>query len=72
MHVDYCLSLDGISALLTKLANEPVKGTISPSPAKIASETEFTKMQRDINDMNELGKLSPFTCPTCQGALLGN
>jgi two-component system chemotaxis response regulator CheB len=38
-------------------------------PATIKTEVGYVKMERDIDDMNTLGELSPFTCPSCQGSL---
>ena len=68
--VDYTLPVSEIGPLLVKLASEP----LDPNreiirPANIKTEIEFAKMDRDITDMHKLGPLSPFTCPTCRGAL---
>src|SRR5262249_27452786 len=70
LDVDYCLPLAQIGPLLVELARQPVKAGKKPLPPdKVKTETEFTMMQRDINDMSKLGKLSPFTCPSCRGSL---
>lgn len=68
--VDYTLPVSQIAPLLVRLASE----TIDPDreitrPSTIRTEIGFAKMDRDITDMNKLGALSPFTCPSCRGAL---
>ena len=70
--VDYCVPLDEMAALLVKLATEPVDLTRHhPRPASVKTEVEFASIERDrdIDDMGSLGRLSPFTCPSCRGAL---
>jgi two-component system chemotaxis response regulator CheB len=68
--VDYTLPVSEIAPLLVRLAREPVDPKMDfVRPANIATEIGFVKMERDIDDMNKLGALSAFTCPTCRGAL---
>jgi two-component system chemotaxis response regulator CheB len=68
--VDHCLRLEGIAPLLTNLAHEPVrKGRSWVAPEKIKTETLFAMMDKDITDMDMLGKPSAFTCPSCRGTL---
>jgi two-component system chemotaxis response regulator CheB len=68
--VDYTLPVSEIAPLLVKLAREPIDPKMDfVRPANIATEIGFVKMERDIADMNTLGSLSAFTCPTCRGAL---
>jgi two-component system chemotaxis response regulator CheB len=68
--VDYKLPVAEIGPLLVKLAQQPVElPEVFPRPEEIKTEIEFAKMDRDITDMAKLGHLSPFTCPTCRGAL---
>jgi two-component system chemotaxis response regulator CheB len=52
------------------IALEPVDPNLKfVRPANIETEIGFVTMDRDIADMNKLGALSAFTCPTCRGAL---
>lgn len=68
--IDYRLRLHEIPALLVRLAQEQIDGAphLTPPPG-LKDEIEFTKMNRDVNTAQRLGALSPFTCPTCRGAL---
>jgi two-component system chemotaxis response regulator CheB len=68
LEVDYRLPAVEIPALLIRLATQPVKTDFAP-PHKFKLETEYVTMDRDINDMNQLGQPSVFTCPACRGAL---
>jgi two-component system chemotaxis response regulator CheB len=68
--VDHILRVTEIAPLLVRLASEPIAtSTKIARPETIKTEIEFAKMDRDITDMSKLGKLSPFTCPSCRGAL---
>ena len=68
--VDYTLPVAEIGPLLDSLARQPINGQREfERPPAIKTEIEFAKMDRDITDMSKLGTLSPFTCPSCRGAL---
>jgi len=68
--VDHRLPVAEIAPLLVKLAHESVNGSRDfVRPESMKTEIEFAKMDRDITDMSSLGQLSPFTCPSCRGAL---
>src|SRR5262245_26845401 len=67
--VDYCVDIKEMAPLLVRLAREPVNGQGPKVPESLKSEVQFSTFQRDIADMDSLGKLSPYTCPTCRGAL---
>lgn len=68
--VDYSLPVSEIGPLLVRLAREQINGAKAfTRPETMKTEIEFATMDRDITDMNKLGTLSPFTCPTCRGAL---
>lgn len=70
IEVDHSLPVAEIAPLLVRLAGQPVAAqSIGARPAGIKTEIGFAKMDRDISDMNSLGALSVFTCPTCHGAL---
>ena len=66
--IDHRLPLAGIAALLARLAREPA-GQPAAKPEGVAVEIGFATMDRGMGDMSRLGTLSPFTCPTCRGAL---
>lgn len=67
--VDHCLPLDGIAALLARLAAEPA-GESPEVPEFIRREAEIAKQeQRSMQIESELGPPSVFTCPDCHGAL---
>ena len=70
VQVDHCLPLAKIAPLLDRLAREPVSTTPRAAvPEPIKTETEFTKMAANIEDMSRLGAPSVFTCPSCHGAI---
>jgi len=68
--IDHRLPLDGIAALLTRLGQE----TADPfeprdPPSSLEDEVQYAKLNRTLHKTGGLGKLSPFTCPSCRGAL---
>jgi two-component system chemotaxis response regulator CheB len=68
--VDHRLPLEGIAALLTRLAREaPDPFEPRDPPPSLEHEVETAKLKRSAHGMGELGRLSPFTCPACRGAL---
>jgi two-component system, chemotaxis family, protein-glutamate methylesterase/glutaminase len=68
--IDHRLPLAGIAELLVRLSREPVDITRSASPPPgIADEIGFANLEGEMEDVARLGALSPFTCPTCRGAL---
>ena len=68
--VDHILPVADIGPLLVELVSQPVEiSEIFSRPEGLKTEIEFAKMDRDISSMGTLGKLSPFTCPACRGAL---
>jgi two-component system chemotaxis response regulator CheB len=68
--VDYSLPVAQIGPLLVRLAGERIDGVPQQArPSSINTEIGFAKMAGDMNDMDSLGTLSAFTCPTCHGAL---
>jgi len=68
--VDHRLLISEIAPLLAKFASEPISGIarVSP-PASIGEEIEYMLINRGIEATERLGALSPFTCPSCRGAL---
>jgi len=68
--IDYCLPVDRIAVLLSELASRPVSGTMpAHGLERLKTETEFTTLDKDLSDMDELGDPTVFTCPSCQGTL---
>jgi two-component system chemotaxis response regulator CheB len=67
--VDYVRKIDEMPALLARLAHEPA----GPSPeVPIDIRLEAAIAAQELADMKVdevLGKISPFTCPECHGAL---
>lgn len=67
--VDYVRKVDDMPALLAQLTREPA----GPSPAiPIDIRLEAAIAAQELADMkvdDVLGKISPFTCPECHGAL---
>jgi two-component system chemotaxis response regulator CheB len=68
--VDHRLLVSDIAPMLVSLANEPIQvaHALAPSPA-IKDEIEYAKMNQTAVATSRLGALSPFTCPSCRGAL---
>lgn len=67
--VDHSLTVSAIASLLIELtALEFEAGEVTP-PATMKLEVDFAAMEGDMSAMNELGQLSPFTCPSCKGSL---
>jgi two-component system chemotaxis response regulator CheB len=69
--VDYRLPLSDIGPLLVRLATEPRNGAPAwNAPESIKDEIDFAKVSgNDMQKLSKLGLLSPFTCPSCRGAL---
>jgi two-component system chemotaxis response regulator CheB len=68
--VDYCVRVREIAELLPRLAAEPARDESTLSkPKTIRTENELVAMHKDIEDMEQLGTPSAFTCPSCHGAL---
>jgi len=68
--VDYRLLVHEIAPLLVALAGEEAP-VVQPTdrPRNLHAEVEFASLNRGLDDAMKLGNLSPFTCPSCRGAL---
>ena len=74
VEVDYCLSAHDMGALLSRLTKEPIRE--EPHTA----EQDRIKMKLEVSvaldgdafrkGVMEIGQLTPFTCPECQGVLV--
>lgn len=70
--VDHCLPAREIAALMQRLAQERVDPARIPAPPPaMKAEVDIATSARPMHipDMATLGRLSPFTCPSCHGAL---
>ena len=69
--VDHCLPAAGIAPLLDRLARTPIRAAPRSVPPAIGAEVDFVRLDgtRDMADLARIGRLSPFTCPSCRGAL---
>jgi two-component system, chemotaxis family, protein-glutamate methylesterase/glutaminase len=69
VEVDHCVPLSELGALLTRLVAEPAREMIS-IPGEICLEAAIAAQEHvSMESDDKLGKLSPFTCPECQGPL---
>jgi len=66
--IDHLLPLGQISGKLVELTRTPVGRALAP-PETLEREVAFDKFEADASDLAQLGSLSPFTCPSCRGAL---
>jgi two-component system chemotaxis response regulator CheB len=69
--VDHCLPAARIAPLVAELVRKPAPGAATFSaPDQLRIEAKMaTHADHDIGEMNRIGKLSPFTCPSCHGSL---
>ena len=69
--VDHCAPIAEMGALLARLVREPaLPAATFAVPEQIKIETRMAEMKdNDIALMHKIGKPSPFTCPSCSGAL---
>lgn len=74
VEIDYCLSASGMGALLSRLTKQAI-----PEEPHTA-ETDRRRMKVEVGvavdgdafrkGVMEIGQLTPFTCPECQGVLV--
>jgi two-component system chemotaxis response regulator CheB len=69
--VDHCLPAAELGALVAKLVREPAPAASGLRPPdQLRSEINMASgREYDIDAMDGIGKLSPFTCPSCHGSL---
>jgi two-component system, chemotaxis family, protein-glutamate methylesterase/glutaminase len=70
--VDYCLPAADLAPLLVRLAHEPVtvENTL-PVSEELLMETHIALQGNALESgLLKVGQLTPYTCPTCHGALL--
>lgn len=66
---DHVLPVEEIPSLLVELARQSVQARRARGSDALKTEIEFAMTEHDIKDMAALGKPTPFTCPSCHGAL---
>jgi two-component system chemotaxis response regulator CheB len=68
---DHCVPLAAMGVLLDRLVREPApRGGVPIMPQQVALENKMIRMPSEgIDEMEKLGKVTPFTCPACHGAL---
>jgi two-component system chemotaxis response regulator CheB len=70
--VDHCLAASDIGALLVDLVRQPVPASAdfrAPDQFRIETDMLGPEPTGDVRTMNQIGKLSPYTCPSCHGSL---
>jgi two-component system, chemotaxis family, protein-glutamate methylesterase/glutaminase len=69
MEVDHCVSLSEIGAVLKEItSNNP--GKKQPVPDDLKTEAEvMDNMITTVQSAENMGRLSPYTCPDCGGVL---
>ncbi len=70
--IDYCLPAAQIAELLIKLVMKSTKSTTTKTPNPLKKmELKMNPVNNDdlSEDMNEIGKPSPYSCPACNGVL---
>ena len=71
--VEHCVPVAEMSRLLDAVVRQPPRGTAVPATTgQLGLETTMmlgSDAEGDIPTMNRIGKLSPYTCPSCHGSL---
>jgi two-component system, chemotaxis family, protein-glutamate methylesterase/glutaminase len=69
VEVDHCVPLADLGPLLARLVAEPARAMVA-IPDEICLEAAIAAQEHVSMESNDqLGRLSPFTCPECQGPL---
>lgn len=70
MDVDYQVSIDEMGYILTDIFSREACET-SDVPADVKLEARIARrMSSSVEDVKELGEITPFTCPDCGGVLV--
>lgn len=68
-HVDHCLPVAKMPALLTRLVREPA-GPETPAPRNLILESRIAAQENPVAPESvQLGRPSPLSCPQCGGVL---
>ena len=69
-NVDHIVPVVVMPSLLMRLANETVRGVDEPVPVQMAKEVRIaSRGDASMEELDELGKRVPLTCPECGGVL---
>jgi len=67
--VDHILSLEEIAAKLQEIVGRPAEEP-SPIPEELMDEVKLSEHEvPELDEMEKIGDLTPFTCPECGGAM---
>jgi len=74
IHVDHTLPANEMGTLLEKLVHQSSQDSMMVPPdiileAKIAQRVMINSENASINELDQLGKRVPYSCPDCGGAL---
>ena len=71
VQVDYCVPLSEIGPLLRRLVTLPAaEEQASPVPPEMEQEVRIAEMETNrLNEHEQIGKPSAFSCPECHGVL---
>lgn len=70
IQVDYCVPLSGMGAILTHLAYEATGNGNYPVPETLIDEVKIAGMEsQPLNNQEQVGVSSVFSCPECGGVL---
>ncbi len=69
--VDHCVPAARMGALVAALVREPAASEVVRGPDSLRLETSMMRQLQpdEIPTMDRIGKLSPYTCPSCHGSL---
>ena len=71
VEVDYCVSVAEMGSLLVRLVHKPIEEEVTgPGSADLDKEVRIAEMEtNDLNNHEQIGKPSAFSCPECGGVL---
>ena len=70
VNVDYCVGVSEIAKLLVRLTKQPVKKEEVMKDEQTKKEIEIAAEENALEKgLMNLGELTPFSCPECQGVL---
>lgn len=70
VHVDYCVPLSDVPAVLTKVVRAPMKESATDRASRaIDTEVHIAKEQNAM-PVTDIGEPSPYACPECHGVLM--
>lgn len=70
--MDYCINLLDMGALLEELLKKDKRKKVPPPLHTIIEANIAERVLSDMEQTDRLGKLVPYSCPACGGALCAN